>query len=101
MLAGASRCGESERLDALEPLFELLRSCHVARRDEPFVTQGGIKSNPPTYQQREGLSLARKRHVGGGGIGGRSYVGLVTFHHNIPLAAERSCERKPTPDRGG
>src|SRR5712664_2409270 len=88
-------------LDSLEPLFELLRYCHVSRRDDPLVSQGGIKANPPTHHQHEGLDLARKCHVGGGGICGRSYVDIIAFYHNIPLPVERSCERKPIPDRGG
>ena len=89
------------RLDPLKPLFECLRYCHVPHRDEPFVTQGSIKAHPSTQHQHEGLDLARKRRVGGGDIGSGSYVGVVTFHHNIPLTAERSCERKPIPDWGG
>jgi hypothetical protein len=87
-------------LHFLEPLCERLHHCHVPRRDEPFVTESGIKANPSTHHQHEGLYLARKYHVGGGGIGGRSYVGLVAFYHNIPLPVERSCEGKSIPNRG-
>jgi len=88
-------------LDPLEPLFELLHHCHVSRWDEPFVSQNSIKANTPTHHQHEGLSLTSKRHVGGGGIGGRSYVGFVPFHDNIPRPAARSGEGKPIPERGG
>ena len=87
-------------LDPLEPLFERLRDCHVPRRDNPFVTQGGIKAHPPTHHQREGLRLARKRRVGGGDISGRCHVGCVAFHNDIPRTVERACERKPIPERG-
>src|SRR5262245_4727926 len=88
-------------LDALEPLWKRLHPCHLPCRDDPFVSYGGIKSNPPTHHQHEGLALARKCRVGGGGSGGRSHVGFVTFYYNIPLPAERSCQRKPIPERGG
>ena len=87
-------------LGPLEPLFKRLRDCHVPRWDEPFVTQGSIKAHPSTHHQHEGLYLARKRRVGGGDIGSGSYVGLVTFHHNIPWPAGCVCERKPIPERG-
>src|SRR5437763_3665226 len=87
-------------LDPLEPRFEHLHLCHVPRRDDPFVTQGGIKANPPTHHQREGLSITPERRVGGGSIDGRSHVGLVAFHHHIPRTGERTCERKPIPERG-
>jgi len=100
VLAVGYPCCEAERLDSLEPFFERLHRYHVPRRDELFVTQGGIKSNTPTHHQHEGLYLARKCRVGWG-IGGRSHVGCVAFHHNIPLSVERSCECKPIPERGG
>ena len=86
-------------LDPLEPLFELLHHCHDPRWNEPFVTQGGIKTHASTHHQHEGLSLTSKRHIGGDGIGGRAYVGFVTFHDNIPRPAKRSWERKPIPER--
>ena len=87
------------RLDPLKPLFELLRYCHVPRRDKPFVTQGSIKANSSTHHQREGLPITPECRVGGGGIGG-SHVGCVAFYHHIPRTGERAGERKPIPERG-
>ena len=36
-------------LDPLEPPFERLRYCHVPRRDDPVVTQGGIQGPSVHY----------------------------------------------------
>src|SRR3989442_9411986 len=78
----------------LEPLFERLHQGHVPLRDDLSCSHGGLKPPSPTEQQGEGLDLATKRDVGGGGRGGRFEVGGVACHHHIPLTRERACERK-------
>ncbi len=87
--------------DSLEPLFERLCHCRFSRREESLISEGGIKVHPSTDEQREGLACARKRRGGGGSLGRGSYLGLGTFHYNIPRPAGCVLENKPIPKRGG
>src|SRR5262249_4973015 len=86
---------------ALKPLSERLYHGGISRREESSGLEGDIQAQPSTQEQCEGLSLARKRHGGGGRLWRRADVGLVTFYDNIPRLAGGVCERKPIPEWAG
>ena len=56
--------------------------------------EGDLKAQPSTHEQREGLLLARKRHVGGRRLRRRVYVGgSVTKRLLSSHGAEGTQER--------
>jgi hypothetical protein len=75
MLAGDSHGCEAACLGALKSLCERLHHGWVSRREGASILEGDLKAQPSTHEQREGLLLARKCHVGGRRLRRRAFVG--------------------------